>query len=82
MKGALPSRALMSIQPMIITHSFFSGFAFAYYAFTLVWYFIAAIVSGYLLYEIRIVSRRYQCVVLRLAWGRTPLAANAWQELK
>jgi hypothetical protein len=82
MKRASPPRALMSSQPMIITHSVFSGFAFANYAFTSVWYFITAVVSCYLLYEIRIVSRRYQCVVLRLAWGRTPLAANAWQELK
>jgi hypothetical protein len=75
--------ACPDVEPAHDNHSFvLSGFAFAYYAFTSVWYFMAAIVSCYLLNEMRTVSRRYQCVVLRLAWVRTPLAANAWQELK
>lgn len=43
---------------VIITLSVIAGFAFAHYAFTSVWCFMAAIVSSYLLFVMRSVSRR------------------------
>lgn len=43
---------------VIITLSVIAGFAFAHYAFTSVWCFMAAIVSGYILVAMRSVSRR------------------------
>ena len=43
---------------VIITLSVIAGFAFAQYAFTSVWCFMAAIVSGYILVAMRSVSRR------------------------
>lgn len=43
---------------VIITLSVIAGFAFAQYAFTSVWCFMAAIVSGYILFAMRSVSRR------------------------
>ena len=43
---------------VIITLSVIAGFAFAHYAFTSVWCFMAAIVSIYLLFLMRAVSRR------------------------
>jgi len=43
---------------VIITFSVIAGFAFAHYAFTSVWCFMAAIVSTYLLFAMRSVGRR------------------------
>ena len=43
---------------VIITLSVIAGFAFAHYAFTSVWCFMAAIVSSYLLLVMADVSRR------------------------
>jgi hypothetical protein len=43
---------------VIITLSVIAGFSFAHYAFTSVWCFMAAIVSIYLLFVMRAVSRR------------------------
>ena len=43
---------------VIITLSVIAGFAFAHYAFTSVWCFMAAVVSTYLLFAMRGVSRR------------------------
>lgn len=43
---------------VIITLSVITGFAFAHYAFTSVWCFMAAIVSTYLLFAMRSVGRR------------------------
>jgi hypothetical protein len=43
---------------VIITLSVIAGFAFAHYAFTSVWCFMAAIVSSYLLFAMRQVNRR------------------------
>ncbi len=43
---------------LIITLSVIAGFAFAHYAFTSVWCFMAAIVSIYVLFAVRFVSRR------------------------
>ena len=52
------SDKIIKIFGVIITLSVIVGFAFAHYAFTSVWCFMAAIVSSYLLYAMRTVSRR------------------------
>ena len=54
----ISSEKHIKIFGVIITLSVISGFAFAHYAFTSVWCFIAAIVSSYLLFVMRSVSRR------------------------
>jgi len=54
----LSSDKHIKIFGVIITLSVIAGFAFAHYAFTSVWCFMAAIVSAYLVFAMREVSRR------------------------
>jgi len=54
----LSSDKHIKIFGVIITLSVIAGFAFAHYAFTSVWCFMAAIVSAYLVLAMREVSRR------------------------
>lgn len=54
----LSSEKHIKIFGVIITLSVIAGFAFAHYAFTSVWCFIAALVSSYLVFAMRAVSRR------------------------
>ncbi|MFX0542873.1 DUF6629 family protein [Roseovarius sp. S4756] len=56
----LASEKHIKIFGVIITLSVIAGFAFAHYAFTSVWCFMAAIVSSYLLFAMSAVSRRGQ----------------------
>lgn len=53
----LSSEKHIKIFGVIITLSVIAGFAFAHYAFTSVWCFMAAIMSSYLLFAMRAVGR-------------------------